>query len=100
MSEGTDAIITRTDAAIECILPVCVNTGMCEYCWYVNRNVSQIRCNVHPPSVHRYTALTSPLYIIGVWDCQLGAWGPWDQVEEVSGLLGVPTVPVLFKGEV
>ena len=53
----------------------------------------------HILHVYRYTALTSPLYIIGVWDCQLSAWGPWDQVVEVAGILGAPTVPVLFKGE-
>ncbi|GAX78765.1 hypothetical protein CEUSTIGMA_g6202.t1 [Chlamydomonas eustigma] len=50
-----------------------------------------------------YKGLTSPLYLLAVWDCSgaqgAGCWGSWDQVEAVAVLIGLPTVPVLFRGE-
>lgn len=45
-----------------------------------------------------YTNLTSYFYIFGVRDNEI--WIPWEQVEEYSYLLDIPTVPVLFKGVV
>ena len=43
-----------------------------------------------------YTNLTSYFYIFGVRDNEI--WIPWEQVEEYSYVLDIPTVPVLFKG--
>lgn len=43
-----------------------------------------------------YTNLTSYFYIFGVRDNEI--WIPWEQVEEYSYVLEIPTVPVLFKG--
>lgn len=45
-----------------------------------------------------YTNLTSYFYIFGVRDNNI--WVPWENVEEYSYLLDIPTVPVLFKGVV
>ena len=45
-----------------------------------------------------YTNLESYFYIFGVRDNNI--WIPWQQVEEYSYLLDIPTVPVLFKGVV
>jgi len=45
-----------------------------------------------------YSNLTSYFYIFGVRDNNI--WVPWDDVEEYSYLLDIPTVPVLFKGVV
>jgi len=45
-----------------------------------------------------YTNLESYFYIFGVRDNEI--WIPWEQVEEYSYLLDIPTVPVLFKGVV
>lgn len=45
-----------------------------------------------------YTNLDSYFYIFGVRDNNI--WIPWQQVEEYSYLLDIPTVPVLFKGVV
>lgn len=45
-----------------------------------------------------YTSLTSPFYMFGVRDNDM--WLSWDEVEEYSFLLDIPTVPVLFKGVV
>lgn len=45
-----------------------------------------------------YNKLTSYFYIFGIRDNNI--WIPWEQVEEYSYLLDIPTVPVLFKGEV
>jgi hypothetical protein len=43
-----------------------------------------------------YTDMTSYLYIFGVRDNN--KWLSWEEVEEYSYLLDVPTVPVLFRG--
>ena len=43
-----------------------------------------------------YTNLKSYFYIFGVRDNEI--WIPWEQVEEYSYVLEIPTVPVLFKG--
>jgi hypothetical protein len=43
-----------------------------------------------------YTNLESYFYIFGVRDNEI--WIPWEQVEEYSYVLEIPTVPVLFKG--
>ena len=45
-----------------------------------------------------YTKLDSYFYIFGIRDNNI--WIPWQQVEEYSYLLDIPTVPVLFKGVV
>lgn len=45
-----------------------------------------------------YTNLDSYFYIFGVRDNNI--WIPWNQVEEYSYLLDIPTVPVLFRGVV
>ena len=45
-----------------------------------------------------YSNLKSYFYIFGVRDNNI--WISWDQVEEYSYLLDIPTVPVLFKGVV
>lgn len=45
-----------------------------------------------------YTNLDSYFYIFGVRDNNI--WIPWQQVEEYSYLLDIPTVPVLFRGVV
>jgi len=45
-----------------------------------------------------YTNLTSYFYIFGVRDNNI--WIPWENVEEYSYLLDIPTTPVLFKGVV
>ena len=45
-----------------------------------------------------YTNLTSYFYIFGVRDNNI--WIPWQEVEEYSYLLDIPTVPILFKGRV
>ena len=46
----------------------------------------------------KYENLTSYFYIFGVRDNNI--WLSWDQVEEYSYLLDIPTVPVLFRGTV
>ena len=46
----------------------------------------------------KYENLTSYFYIFGVRDNNI--WISWDQVEEYSYLLDIPTVPVLFRGTV
>ena len=43
-----------------------------------------------------YTNLDSYLYVFGVRDN--GIWLSWDEVEEYSYILNIPTVPVLFTG--
>lgn len=43
-----------------------------------------------------YTNLKSYFYMFGVRDNNI--WIPWENVEEYSYLLDIPTVPVLFKG--
>lgn len=45
-----------------------------------------------------YSNLKSYFYIFGVRDNNI--WISWDQVEEYSYLLDIPTVPVIFKGVV
>ena len=45
-----------------------------------------------------YTNLTSYFYLFGVRDGEI--WVPWDAVEEYAFLLDIPTVPVLFRGQV
>ena len=45
-----------------------------------------------------YSNLSSYFYIFGVRDGNI--WISWDGVEEYSYLLDLPTVPVLFKGQV
>ena len=45
-----------------------------------------------------YSTLTSYFYIFGVRDNNI--WLSWEEVEEYSFLLDIPTVPVLFKGVV
>ena len=45
-----------------------------------------------------YSNLSSYFYIFGVRDGKI--WISWDGVEEYSYLLDIPTVPVLFKGQV
>lgn len=45
-----------------------------------------------------YSNLTSYFYIFGVRDN--GIWIPWEEVEEYSYILDLPTVPVLFRGQV
>lgn len=43
-----------------------------------------------------YSELTSYFYMFGVRYKDI--WLSWDEVEEISYLLDIPTVPVLFKG--
>jgi len=43
-----------------------------------------------------YSNLTSYFYLFGVRDNM--RWISWDEVEEYSYILNIPTVPVLFKG--
>lgn len=43
-----------------------------------------------------YSNLKSYFYIFGIRDNNI--WVPWDNVEEYSYLVDIPTVPVLFKG--
>lgn len=43
-----------------------------------------------------YSELTSYFYMFGVRYKDM--WLSWDEVEEISYLLDIPTVPVLFKG--
>jgi hypothetical protein len=43
-----------------------------------------------------YSDLESYFYLFGVRDN--GVWLSWDEVEEYSYILSIPTVPVLFKG--
>jgi hypothetical protein len=45
-----------------------------------------------------YKNLTSYFYVFGVRDNNV--WVPWESVEEYAFLLDLPTVPVLFKGQV
>jgi hypothetical protein len=45
-----------------------------------------------------YTNLKSYFYLFGVRDNNI--WIPWEKVEEYAYLLGLETVPVLFKGVV
>jgi hypothetical protein len=45
-----------------------------------------------------YTNLDSYFYLFGVRDNNV--WIPWEGVEEYAYLLDIPTVPVLFKGQV
>jgi ATP-dependent RNA circularization protein (DNA/RNA ligase family) len=45
-----------------------------------------------------YTNLKSYFYLFGVRDNNI--WIPWEHVEEYAYLLGLETVPVLFKGVV
>ena len=45
-----------------------------------------------------YSNLSSYFYIFGVRDNNI--WIPWEGVEEYAYLLDLPTVPVLFKGQV
>lgn len=45
-----------------------------------------------------YSNLTSYFYLFGVRDNNI--WIPWESVEEYAFLLEIPTVPVLFKGQV
>ena len=45
-----------------------------------------------------YSNLTSYFYLFGVRDGNI--WIPWSGVEEYAYLLDIPTVPVLFKGQV
>ena len=45
-----------------------------------------------------YKNLTSYFYLFGVRDNNV--WIPWESVEEYAFLLDLPTVPVLFKGQV
>lgn len=45
-----------------------------------------------------YSKLTSPFYLFGVRDNNI--WVTWDEVEEYSYLLDIPTAPVLFRGVV
>lgn len=43
-----------------------------------------------------YTNLDSYFYMFGIRDNLV--WLSWDEIEEYSYLLGIPTVPVLFRG--
>jgi hypothetical protein len=45
-----------------------------------------------------YSNLDSYFYIFGIRDGNI--WITWDEVEEYSYLLDIPTVPVLFRGKV
>lgn len=45
-----------------------------------------------------YSNLTSYFYLFGVRDSNI--WIPWESVEEYAFLLEIPTVPVLFNGQV
>ena len=45
-----------------------------------------------------YSKLTSPFYLFGIRENNI--WLNWQQVEDWAFLLNIPTVPVLFKGEV
>jgi RNA ligase len=58
----------------------------CEYCFAVHSIV--------------YDALPDPSLVFGVRDDARGAWWAWDMVEAQAGELGLPTVPVLFRGRV
>ena len=44
----------------------------------------------------KYTNLDSYFYMFGIRDNLV--WLSWDEIEEYSYLLGIPTVPVLFRG--
>ena len=46
-------------------------------------------------SIH-YDNLTSYFYLFGAR--KRGVWCSWDEVERIAGALGIPTVPVVFKG--
>lgn len=58
----------------------------CEYCFAVHSIV--------------YDALPDPSLVFGVRDDASGVWWAWDMVEAQAGELGLPTVPVLFRGRV
>jgi hypothetical protein len=58
----------------------------CEYCFAVHSIV--------------YDALPDPSLVFGVRDDARGLWWAWDAVEAQAAELGLPTVPVLFRGRV
>ena len=43
-----------------------------------------------------YNGLVSPFYLFGSRKGE--EWAPWDAVEETAYLIGIPTVPVLWRG--
>lgn len=44
----------------------------------------------------QYDSLTSYFYLFGAR--KRGVWCSWDEVERLAAILGIPTVPVVFKG--
>lgn len=58
----------------------------CEYCFAVHSIV--------------YDALPDASLVFGVRDDTRGLWWAWDMVEAQAAELGLPTVPVLFRGKV
>ena len=45
-----------------------------------------------------YTALSSYFYLFGVFDTEQKVWLSWDEVTGVADGIGVPTVPVVYRG--
>lgn len=45
-----------------------------------------------------YENLTSPLYVFGIREANI--WASWDDIEYFSYVTDIPSVPVLFKGQV
>ncbi len=58
----------------------------CEYCFAVHSIA--------------YGALPDASLVFGVRDDERGLWWAWDMVEAQAAELGLPTVPVLFRGRV
>lgn len=50
-------------------------------------------------SIH-YSKLTEYFHIFAVRDDEKYVWYSWDEVEMMASILGLPTVPVLWKGEI
>lgn len=50
-------------------------------------------------SIHYTEKLSIPNYlqIFGIYDMKLKMWGSWNDVENMSNILGVPTVPMIKK---
>lgn len=58
----------------------------CEYCYAVHSII--------------YDALPGYSLIFGVRDDEKSTWWPWEMIEMEAHFLGLPTVPVLFRGRV
>jgi len=48
----------------------------------------------------QYSALDSHLYLFAVRRASSSMWLPWDDVLKLAGMCNLPTVPVLFRGQV